>query len=191
MAGARRASTLQGLISYALEHQEPPFSWIAVYTSTYSSSRKPVIKCHILAFVYRILIPCSQRPDTTTRASLSNAREMVVSQKRGVELSWVERARIVFFHLHPLMGGKDIKNTAKLFNIKQSKNGMAEEECRYKAANGCRYACFLDDQQTSHSEMVSYCTISRRRAGTVTCEEGKSKEAVVFLRRRLIPCCCR
>ena len=43
----------------------------------------------------------------------------MVTGQRNVELSWVDRARVIFFHLHPQLGGRDIKSTAKLFQLNQ------------------------------------------------------------------------
>ena len=38
-------------------------------------------------------------------------------RKRGLELSWGERSQIIFFHLHPLLGCKELKRTSTLFGI--------------------------------------------------------------------------
>lgn len=43
----------------------------------------------------------------------------MVAGQRITELTWVDRARVIFFHLHPQMGGKDVKTTAKLFQLNQ------------------------------------------------------------------------
>ena len=40
-----------------------------------------------------------------------------ILRKRSRELSWTQRASIIYFYLHPFMGRKDMKFTSKLFSI--------------------------------------------------------------------------
>jgi len=52
---------------------------------------------------------------TQISGTLNNNGDIL--RKRSRELSWTQRASIIYFYLHPFMGRKDMKFTSKLFSI--------------------------------------------------------------------------